>query len=117
VSPLTTFGFAAMIGCTVAANLLLKTGAMQPGASRVIFGILGWQSAAGLAMFGVGGLMYAVLLRRVPLNLAQVFTATQFIGVVLAARVILQEPISPLRWIGIAVTCAGVAIVGATAGD
>ena len=108
-------GFAGIIGCTVGANLLLKSGAMVPASQRVILGILGWQSAAGLALFGIGGLVYAVLLRSVPLNVAQVFAATQFIGVILAARLVLEEPISPMRWAGIACTALGVAIVGATA--
>ena len=108
-------GFLGIIGCTVGANLLLKAGAMAPASSRVLFGVLGWTSVAGLALFGVGGLAYAVLLRFVPLNVAQVFTATQFIGVILAAWLVLGEPISGARWLGIGCTLAGVAIVGVTA--
>ncbi len=115
MTPLTLAGFAAIISCTVAANLLLKAGAMVPAESRVFLGILGWQSIFGLAMFGFGGLIYAMLLRRVPLNVAQVFAATQFIGVIIAARVVLGEPISSLRWVGIGMTCFGIFIVGLTA--
>ncbi len=108
-------GFLGIIGCTVGANLLLKAGAMVPATSRVFFGVLGWQSAAGLALFGVGGLVYAVLLRSVPLNVAQVFAATQFVGVILAANFVLGEPISALRWAGIGCVALGIAIVGVTA--
>ncbi len=108
-------GFLGIIGCTVGANLLLKAGAMAPAADRVLFGVLGWTSVAGLALFGVGGLAYAVLLRSVPLNVAQVFAATQFIGVILASYLVLGEPISPARWAGIACTAVSVAVVGATA--
>ncbi|MGA7262675.1 MAG: hypothetical protein WBX30_17515 [Stellaceae bacterium] len=36
----------------------------------------------GLAVFGCGGVVYAFLLRRVPLNIVQVFAAAQFVGVV-----------------------------------
>ena len=68
--PITLLGFVAVIACTVAANLMLKLGASVPEAQRVLFGLLGWKSAAGLALFGCGGIVYALLLRRVPLNIA-----------------------------------------------
>ena len=109
------FGFAGIILCTVCANLMLKVGAMAPEASRVVLGVLSWTSLAGLAMFGLGGLVYSFLLRSVPLNVAQVFAATQFVGVILAANLVLGESISGLRWVGIAFTLLGVAIVGVTA--
>jgi drug/metabolite transporter (DMT)-like permease len=115
MTPLTLLGFLAVVSCTVAANVLLKTGAMAPVEDRIIFGVLGWVSFVGLSLLGVGGLIYAVLLRRIPLNVAQAFSAMQFIGVILAARVVLGEPISALRWLGIGLTCAGVIVVGATA--
>jgi len=111
----TLAGFAGMISFTVAANLMLKLGAAVPPAERVLFGVLGWKSAAGLALFGCSGLLYAVLLRSVPLNLAQVFTAAQFVGVVLAASLILGEPISPTRWLGIAFVSLGIVLVSLTA--
>jgi drug/metabolite transporter (DMT)-like permease len=112
---MTLIGFAAVIGCTVAANLMLKLGADVSAAERIFFGVLGWKSLAGLAVFGCGGIIYAVLLRRVPLNIAQVFAAAQFIGVVVAATLVLGEPISPARWVGIACISFGIILVGLTA--
>ena len=117
MSLLTVCGFAVMIACTVAANLLLKSGAMLPASSRIVFGVFSLQSVAGLAMFGCSGLVYAIVLRRVPLSAAQVVAAAQFIGVILAARLLLQEPISAIRWVGVALTCLGIVIVGATANE
>jgi drug/metabolite transporter (DMT)-like permease len=111
----TLLGFAVMVSLTVAANLMLKVGAMDPPDARFVFGVVGWKSVVGLCLFGCGGVMYAVLLRGVALNVAQVFTATQFIGVVLAARLVLGEPISLVRWLGIACTCGGIITVGLTA--
>ena len=108
-------GFAGVISLTVAANLMLKLGAAAPQAERVFFGVLGWKSAAGLALFGCGGILYPVLLRSIPLNLAQVFAAAQFIGVVLAACLVLGEPISPARWVGIAFVSFGILLVSLTA--
>jgi drug/metabolite transporter (DMT)-like permease len=115
LQPATLLGFAAMIACTVAANLMLKLGAGAPEAKRVLFGVLGWKSAAGLALFGCGGIIYALLLRRVPLNVAVSFTGAQFVGVILAASLVLGEPISPTRWLGIACICFGIFVVGLTA--
>jgi drug/metabolite transporter (DMT)-like permease len=108
-------GFAVMVSLTVAANLMLKLGAAAPQAERFLFGVLGWKSVAGLALFGCGGILYAVLLRRVPLNIAQVFAAAQFVGVVAAAGLVLGEPISPARWFGIVCIGLGILLVGLTA--
>ncbi len=111
----TLLGFAAMVSLTVAANLMLKLGAGAPRGERVLLGVFGWKSAAGLALFGCAGLLYALLLRRVPLNLAQVFSAAQFVGVIMAASLVLGEPISPIRWLGIVCVCFGIVLVGLTA--
>ena len=115
LTPTTLIGFAAVIACTVMANLMLKLGAGVPEAERILFGVFGWKSMAGLALFGCGGIIYAVLLRRVPLNLAQVFAAAQFVGVVAAASLVLGEPISLARWLGIACISFGILLVGLTA--
>jgi drug/metabolite transporter (DMT)-like permease len=115
LAPKILAGFAVMISLTVAANLMLKLGAAVPRTERILFGVLGWQSAAGLALFGCGGILYALLLRRVPLNIAQMFAATQFVGVVVAAGLVLGEPISPLRWVGIISIGLGIFLVGFTA--
>jgi drug/metabolite transporter (DMT)-like permease len=111
----TLAGFGGLISLTVPANLLLKLGAGASAAERVLFGLLGWKSLAGLALFGCGGMLYAVLLRQVPLNVAQVFAAAQFVGVVMVASLMLGEPISPARWLGIGCICFGILLVGLTA--
>ena len=115
LAPRLLIGFATMILLTVAANLMLKLGAAAPPAQRVLFGVFGWKSLSGLALFGCGGFLYAVLLRGVPLNIAQAFTAAQFIGVVMAASIVLGEPISPARWAGIGCISIGILLVGLTA--
>ena len=46
---------------------------------------------------------------------AQVFAAAQFIGVVIAASLVLGEPISPARWFGVACISFGIVLVGLTA--
>ena len=110
----TVSGFFAVMACTVGANLMLKLGAGASEADRFC-GLLGWKSLAGLALFGCGGILYAFLLCRVPLNIAQVFTSAQFVGVIVAASLVLGEPISAARWLGIACIALGIALVGLTA--
>ena len=104
----------AMIGCTVAANLLLKSGAViaREAGGPMLAAMLNWRVIAGLASFGTAGLIYAVVLRWLPLNVAQSYTAAQFIAVVLASAVILGEPISGIRWLGVAMIAGGIALVG-----
>jgi len=51
LEPKTLAGLLAVVAFTVDANLVLKLGTGVPEAQRV-FGLLGWKSAAGLALFG-----------------------------------------------------------------
>ena len=105
---------AVMISFTVAANLLLKQGAMVPAADRVFFGIYGWKSIFGFIAFAGAGLIYAVVLRWLPLNVAQSIASIQFVAVILASAIILSESIPVVRWLGIALITAGVRLVSLT---
>jgi drug/metabolite transporter (DMT)-like permease len=104
-------GFILMVSCTVGGNLLMKQGASAPAAERVLFGIMGWRTFFGFCVFAVAGLIYSWVLRWMPLNVAQSFTSIQFVAVLLASSLILSEPISAVRWIGIALIGAGIAVV------
>jgi drug/metabolite transporter (DMT)-like permease len=107
-------GIVLMIGSTVAANLLLKAGAMVPPAERAIFGTFDWKSLLGFALFGAAGVIYSWVLNWLPLNVAQSIAASQFVAVILASAVVLAEPIPPSRLIGIALITAGIVLVSAT---
>jgi drug/metabolite transporter (DMT)-like permease len=106
------FGFVVMIGLTAIGNLLMKLGAAIPLGNRPIFGIVAWQTCAGIAIFAVAVLVYAALLQWVPLSVAQSFAALQFVAVIIASALILGEPISLPRWIGIVLITLGVLTVG-----
>jgi drug/metabolite transporter (DMT)-like permease len=105
-------GFLVMIACTVGANLLLKQGAAAAPAERVLFGIMGWRTFFAFCVFALAGLMYSWVLRFMPLNVAQSFASVQFVAVILASSLLLAEPISSGRWIGIALIATGIALVG-----
>jgi drug/metabolite transporter (DMT)-like permease len=104
-------GILSMIALTVGANLMLKLGAMVAPAQRVFFGIFSWQSAAGLALFGAGGIIYSFVLRALPLHVAQAFAAFQYVAVALAASVLLRERIAPTSWLGIVCIVVGILLV------
>jgi len=102
----------AMITLTVIANLLLKTGAASGSALAWPLGLVNLRVLAGLASFGCAGIAYATLLRKLPLNIAQVFAALQFVAVIVMSALILAEPIPPTRWLGFGLIALGIAFVG-----
>jgi drug/metabolite transporter (DMT)-like permease len=104
--------FVLMIAGTVAGNIFMKLGASVPLADRPLFGIVAWQSCAGVAVFAAAVIIYSILLQWMPLNVAQSFAALQFVAVIIASTWFLGEPISLLRWLGIGLIVAGIVAVG-----
>jgi drug/metabolite transporter (DMT)-like permease len=108
-------GLVAMISCTVVANIFMKLGAGASSSERWLSGIAGSKTIAGMAFFLCAMLIYAWLLTKMPLNLAQSLASAQFISVILASSIVLAEPIPNIRWLGIALITAGIVIVGYSA--
>lgn len=106
------FGFLIIVPAIVAGNLLMKLGADSPDSEKIVLGLLSWKSLAGLFLFGAAVLVYAWILKWIPLYLAQSFAASQFVGVVLVSALFLSEPISLMRWIGITLIAIGIIWVG-----
>ena len=106
----------AMIALTVAANLLMKVGA-ERAASPLLLGVFSWTTIAGLATFGVGGLVYAWVLKSLPLNVALSFAAAQYVAVIVASRIVLGESIPAARWLGIAFIAFGILVVALAGGN
>jgi drug/metabolite transporter (DMT)-like permease len=104
------FGLVGMISFTVIANIFLKIGAVSPP-SAVLLEIANWRTAVGFAAFACSAFFYAWLLKWLPLNVAQSFTAVQFVAIIFASRLVLSEPISTARWLGIALIFAGILVV------
>jgi drug/metabolite transporter (DMT)-like permease len=105
-----------MIAFTVVANVLLKMGAVagHEAGGPWWMQVANWRVASAYGSYAISVLFYTLLLRTVPLNVAQSFTAAQFIAVIIASASILSEPISTPRWAGIALIAAGIALVGWT---
>jgi multidrug transporter EmrE-like cation transporter len=66
----------------------------------------------GLALFGISAAFWLVVLSRVPLSVAYPFVGISYILVVLLSRLLLNEHVPPLRWVGVFFVAIGIAIVG-----
>ena len=105
----------ASMACTVIGNLLLKTGVQQPGLSTIWpLSLLNIRTALGSVTFSFAMVFYMMVLKRIPLNLAQSIFALQFVLVIIAANVILREPIGTQRWMGVGLIAAGLFIISLT---
>ena len=100
------------LSSVVAGHLLLKIGVTKAGSPNAMLGwLLNWRVASGLAMFGLGVLSYMMVLRLVPLNVAQGFFAAQFVGVILASHFVLGEELTSLRVGGMVLIVLGIVVV------
>lgn len=100
------------MSCTVIGNLLLKIGVQHRGVSTVWpFSLLNLQTFLGALSFVVAMIFYMMVLKRTALNLAQSIFALQFVLVIVAANVMLHEPIGLQRWFGIALIAAGLFVI------
>jgi drug/metabolite transporter (DMT)-like permease len=105
----------ASMSCTVVGNLLLKTGVQQQGVSTVWpLSLLNMRTFLGAITFSFAMIFYMMVLKRTALNLAQSIFALQFVLVIIAANVILHEPIGMQRWMGIGLIAAGLFVISLT---
>jgi drug/metabolite transporter (DMT)-like permease len=100
-----------MIICTVVANLLLKTGAAMSSSGHFT-ALINWRVVAGLGTFGLAGILYAVVLRWLPLNVAISFAAAQYVGVLVASWLVLRESIAAPQWLGVVLIASGIVVIG-----
>ena len=107
----------ASMTCTVIGNLLLKVGAGERGVGTVWpFSLLNMQTFLGAIAFCFALILYLMVLKRTALNLAQSIFAVQFVLVIFAANLILNEPIGVYRWIGIALIALGLLVIAVAPG-
>jgi undecaprenyl phosphate-alpha-L-ara4N flippase subunit ArnE len=102
--------------CTIVGNLALKVGAERQGiGSTWPLTVVNGHIVSAAAAFVFAFLFYAMLLKRLPLNLAQAIMSLQFVLVILAAALLLGENVGRLRWLGVALMAIGLLIVGVSA--
>lgn len=108
----------ASMGCTVGANILLKQGAMRPGYFETWpLSLINMNTFFGGIFFLSAFIFYLMVLKKMPLNLAQSIFSIQFVLVILAASIFLKESISLQRWIGILLITIGIITVAYSTGS
>ena len=65
-----------------------------------------------LPLYGVGFVIWAAALSRLPLSFAYPLLAVGYLINPLAAMILFSESISPIRWMGIGVIILGIILVG-----
>ena len=66
----------------------------------------------GLFLFGISAIFWLVVLSRVALSIAYPFAGLSYVVIVLLDRFVLDEEVPVLRWVGVVVVAAGIALVG-----
>lgn len=107
----------------VAGQLLLKVGMSQLGALEISIAaipslimriILSPYIIVGLAIYFGGVFFWLLALNRADLSFVYPFASLSYVLITVASAVLLHENVSPTRWIGMFVICAGVLIVART---
>ncbi|MEN8236172.1 MAG: EamA family transporter [Pseudomonadota bacterium] len=111
---MTTFGLVSCILIlNVTANILIKIGvAKTPQLSMDLFNQLNISVLGGLACFAISFIAYSLLLKKVPLYVAQCFVSGQFVAVILASYFLLGESITWQKAAGIVLIALGIMVVG-----
>ena len=103
-----------LVAFAVTGNLLLKTGATRIDSGNLVASAANLPLVAGLGAFAMAAACYVLILRFVPLNVAQAFMALQFAATVTAAWLLLGESVSAMRLAGLVIIFLGVLIVSLT---
>jgi len=104
-------GMGGVVLGNVTANVFMKIGSNQVAAAQGPAGLLNLSTIVGIGIFGISVLLYAWVLKHLPLYLAQSMAALQFIGVIAMAAIFFGEPIVMRQWIGFALIIFGLVIV------
>ncbi|MEZ5675775.1 EamA-like transporter family protein [Thalassovita litoralis] len=117
-----TFASFALVFISVAISAVAQT-AFKLGVSRVApdagAGLLGKALAmlfspwvlGGLALYGVGTVLWLFALKRLDLSLAYPFVAMSFVMVAMSGMLVLGEPVNAARVLGIGLIVAGLVVM------
>lgn len=109
----------AAVALAVAGQVMVKQGMNALGTIEFSAGILAAYGRVftrplvllGTVSYTISILFWIYALSRVDLSFAYPFLALSYVLVIIASWLLLGERIPPLRWIGLAVICAGILIV------
>ncbi|MCI7569093.1 MAG: DMT family transporter [Desulfovibrio sp.] len=98
------------VACNTFANILLKSGALLTPTPWLLH-IMSWRSFLGLAVFGIGGIIYAAALRQVSLGVAQSVLVLQYAGILFCSWLFFGEAFSARQLAGCALIIAGMLLM------
>lgn len=110
-----TWLFLISVFCASLGQTLFKKGVLSMGEislERAFFGglirlVSNPFILSGLCLYVISTIVWLIALSRTTLNFAFPFTALVFVFVMLAARIVFQEAIPTLRYMGLALICIG----------
>ncbi len=94
----------------VGGQILLKYGA-NAGGDNLLRQFLAPQSVIGLGLYFLAALCYMYALRKLPVSVAFPMVSASYVVVALAAWWLFNEPLGAGKLAGIALVCAGVALI------
>jgi multidrug transporter EmrE-like cation transporter len=109
------------ISLAVSGQLLLKSGMLEVG--RIGVGDLSYYKSillrtaasprilGGLALYGFAAVSWLIVLSRVDLSFAYPFGGLGYIAVLLVSRLVLDEPVGLVRWIGVFLIVLGILFI------
>jgi multidrug transporter EmrE-like cation transporter len=112
------------VALNAAAQILLKMGMIQVGAFALdITGVLAAAGRvatspfilAGLASYVISVAIWLVVLSRVDVSVAYPMVSLGYVFTVVIARFVFQEPVTPLRLLGVLVVCTGIILIARSA--
>lgn len=106
--------------CASCGQLFLKKGMLQKGTidlslrEMALFFVKVFSSPfvlIGLIAYGIGALLWLVILSETELSYAYPIVSLSYIIVIFGSIILFHEDVSLLRWIGVILICIGVCVV------
>ncbi len=108
------------VGLNVAGQYLMKQGMGQVGviggslpvmANSLTKAFLNPYVIGGVGAYGFSSIFWLILLSRVELSYAYPALSIGYVLITLVSAFLLNESVSPLRWLAVAVICVGVILL------
>ncbi len=108
------------VGLNVAGQFLMKQGMSQVGpiggslpvmAASLTKAFLNPYVIGGVGAYGFSSIFWLILLSRVELSYAYPALSLGYVLVTIISAMVLNEVVSPMRWLSVAVICVGVILL------
>ena len=109
-----------VVSAMIAGQLLFKLSAqnlvVDKGLTSLLLSFLTWQFCLALLFYASGTLLWVILLKYVPLNLAYPFVALSFVLLPIISYFLFVEPLNPRYFVGLSFFMTGLYLVSTAQG-